>query len=1240
MSESACSAAIQAVVPQLNALFADVTLPVREQKRLLLRLGADSGLLVLVAGERAQAEPWHSADPSVAADTTVHVDSVDTLQHVLADESKVPVMLLRRKIRLHGDLSWLEQLQSSTAGQLDASTRSMWRTLAAEVSESIAAAVGGVSGQGSMHHAVPWLPNEASLACMCCTAPFSAFRRRHHCRGCGQLFCAACAPRRRKGGCFLAPARDPGAHARRLCQSCSGGSGGPSARTSFISDTSTASTLGTQLSSSAEKQLEELKAELKALRHGEAERGEMQARDGVAQILFVTQLVQVLMGVALLLWCSAAFAAWAASVMALRFFPRSSVTRNVHIFWTAFVIWLKLRWTRQRIRSCGLEEKEADAEWQACHKVLARFLFEQISTLGGFWTKFGQQFSVNAALPAPYLKELSKLLDRMPRMPIEDVLTTVREEFGASVAARLTIDPQTPPLGSASVAQVHRAAWLAPGAVAPREIVVKVQHRGVEQRFRQDLRAAGVLAWLIARCDPEGFPDPRPIVSMLCKVTWNELDFRLEAANQARAAQAVREHGVDVLVPAVVPELVARRAIAMEFVDGVPLGRVAEELPHVDRSNLVAALVDHYGVQFVVDGHFHADPHPGNLLVERSTGQLTVLDWGMCVTLPRDTVQTYAKVFYATATSDLWLLIHSFEALGITFKEGDVFEPFLFMELFRFILRDSQPMSMARGEMEEFIGVSDDLYWKGPKRYQKSPVDVFTGDLLYFGKALDLLYSVSSQLDVKHPILQTLFRRSYAQLLCSGRAGAAPLGTAGGLPRPLQPPANPGRGPLEQELLELLQEAQRGGRLLGAQLCVLELPGSGAGAGRGARVLADIALGQRGQLEPEPVERSTPFNLLDLSKLPLALALLRLVDAGKLRLDDALADRWPGFGGAGAPGEAGRTGTTVEHVLSHTAGMWRPLPPGIDKLPQLLDFESMLSAFGAMPASEVPGTMQRYHYASFGYLCAGICRYLAGCEVATAWDMMLASAGATTQAAGGIEGTRPSELLLRMPADPPSAHKATFVQKAVSSADLDEVAAMMGRFAGMTGDGTCTPVTAAARELWGREHLVDLSLFSGNAQGDVPAALLPGLQAFGTARSVAQLLAATATGSVLSPGLVHEMLRSRRPAASGQPATEELAAELGHVLRLDGLEEWGLGAQLVPPKAWAAAGVPRAPPSRLAEEPVAWGHLSQAGSVALVLPGARPRVVVLLLNLLGTGPAHSLGREVLRRVASARGDSC
>ncbi|CAE8694366.1 unnamed protein product [Polarella glacialis] len=646
----------------------------------------------------------------------------------------------------------------------------------------------------------------------------------------------------------------------------------------------------------------------------------------------------------------------------------------LRVFWAAGMVYVKVKLLRWRLWSASLEGKDAVAEWNSLHEVLGCFFYLQTVELRGFWIKLGQQLSVNIMLPPQYVKELSKLQDKIPSMPLSTVLAIVKAEFGEA-AARIIIDPDLPPLGTASIAQVHKATWQPVPGGPTRGIVVKVQHQGVDSMFRQDLRAAAILARILAWFDPEGVPDLRPLIKTLRKVALDELDFRLEATAQMRAADAVKESGADVMVPRVVPALVRRRALGMDYVDGEQLVTAGKRLPQADLDRLIAALVDHFGVQFAVDGHFHADPHPGNLLVERSTGQLVVLDWGMCVTLPDGAAQAYAQLFVACATSNIWLLIQALESIGVSFKEGDSFEPLVILHALRFVLRDSKPVGIAVGELKSMIHAGDDLGKTGPDRYKKSPMDIISGEMLYFGKSLELLFMVSSQLGVTHPILQTLFRRSYVKLL---RGSCAPCAPGSALCRnphdllPSLPDVPAARGAVEQELLGLLREHYKQGHILGAQLCVLELPSSSA-TSRGRhhqaspQLLADLAVGVKSWLEPEPVTTATTFNLLDLSKLPLALALLKLVDAGRLRLSDALPGLLPG-----------QPSVTVQHVLSHTAGLWKPLPPGVANLKQLLDFETMLAAVLASPVAEPPGYAQRYHHTSFGYLCAAACRSLAG----------------------------------------------------------------------------------------------------------------------------------------------------------------------------------------------------------------------------------------------------------------------
>lgn len=1241
--------AAEAVVPILDAALASFPIPATANGRLLLKIGDQVGLLISAAEGKASAQVWRPAAPGQvppAPNTTVKFDSLETFRRILVDETAAPGLMMRRKVKLEGDISMFDALRGRSGSQGD---MSQIKLLCAELDAAIGAALQAPLDTTSLATGPsPWVPNEASSSCMKCHRPFHTFRRRHHCRGCGRLMCSTCAPQRAdplQNMSFTESLQRP--NLRRLCTDCLGNSPYAQRRSSFgeqgarrslppmtqslVSDLNNVSFNGSVVGSypspavaaavagpvAAAGRLEELRQEVENLRKASDEQKQARVRREVEQIWVQTQSALAAVGLVLFLfagtWPLIIFVTIASGLALLPI--DSHISRIVRVAWAATVIAIKVKLTRRKIKRRRFDDRARELEWLALHEVLGHFVYLQIVDLKGFWTKLGQQMSVNVILPDAYRKEFAKLQDKMPAMPLSDVLETLKREFG-DASKHIRVDPNLPALGTASIAQVHKATLQRPGE-SPRDIVVKVQHKGIEPMIKQDLLMAYIIAWMLKLVDPEGIPDVRPLLAALRKVTLNELDFRLEAKNQIRAGEAVRKGNVQVLVPTVIPELVAHRALAMEYVNGKTLHATAAELSQGDKESLVAGLVDHFGVQFTTDGHFHADPHPGNLMVENCTKRLVVLDWGMCVTLPNGTARSYAQLFHAAATADVWLLVKAYHGIGLTFKEGDQFEPLTFLAILRFVLRDSQPVAVATDELENVIKAGEDLGKKGPKRYQKSPFEAFTGDLIYFSKSLELLYMVSSQLGVSYPILKTLFSRSY-DVLMNRPPAATPATALLRSPHELLPdlPTMPqARGPVENELFGLLREHYKQGNLLGSQLCVFEL---GSPSSSKFEILADCAVGVREWLDPRPVSGDTLFNLMDISKLPIALTILRMVDLGKLRLTDTLASKWAGFAGADV---------TVEQVLSHTAGCWQILPNCIKLLAELRDFEKMLGAFASEEPRERPSAEQRYHYFSFGYLCAGICRHFAGCELEEALHEVLNIADKRPS-----RSAAPPRMLQRLQQS--TAREVARPQGAASSAGLEEISNMLVILNDFLTDGEGEEVslpTQVAKEMWGREHLMDLSTFAGNADG-VEEAFLPGVQAYGTARAVADLLLAAEQGNLISKSVLRDAMRSRCPQHQGYPegnGTEDLSAAFAGILRLDEFKDFGLGLQLVSPSSWGGQ-----------DSRPAWGHLSQSGSVALVIPGEKTKVVSLLLNQINGKSGQQVATSVLstlERLTSAHG---
>jgi len=338
-----------------------------------------------------------------------------------------------------------------------------------------------------------------------------------------------------------------------------------------------------------------------------------------------------------------------------------------------------------------------------------------------------------------------------------------------------------------------------------------------------------------------------------------------------------------------------------------------------------------------------------------------------------------------------------------------------------------------------------------------------------------------------------------------------------------------------------------------------------------------------------------------------ALAVLRLVDISAVHLTDRLKDRWPKLKCTE------KDSPTVEQVLGHLAGMWSVLPPSTMELKDLLDPEAMLSAWEASPSSEPAGASQRYHHTSFGFLCAGICRHLGRKELPELWQEV-----ADATACHSCCGISTDELRLTISRDICEEQGLAVPCQTFSSAGLGEISNMVSKVGEYLEEGEVSPSAQAARDVFGREHLVDQSLYTRTH--DVAATMLPGLQAFGTARAVASLVSAVKRGKIISPGMVDELRQSRRPSHDDGSAGRELNEHLQHLFKLDSFEEWGLGAQLVRPEVWGGK----------AESTLPWGHLTQNGSMVLHVPGPQPVVVALLLNMVNHESTHRVAWAVMR----------
>jgi len=251
-----------------------------------------------------------------------------------------------------------------------------------------------------------------------------------------------------------------------------------------------------------------------------------------------------------------------------------------------------------------------------------------IEELGPTFIKLGQLLSNRTdILPNELIRELSRLQDEVQPIPQAMVLTAVREELGRPIDEVFSEFDEMP-AASASIAQVHRGVLLTGETVA-----VKLQRPGIEKMIETDLDIVAYLARLAERYVPASrHLEPSDLVREFRKYLRRELDFSRERQNMDRFA-SMFENRSDLKVPATFAKHSTQRLLIMEYVDGTKVSSVFNnpDAPHkvsFDRKSIAESGADLMLEQILIHGFFHADPHPGNIIILPGN-TICFLDFGL-----------------------------------------------------------------------------------------------------------------------------------------------------------------------------------------------------------------------------------------------------------------------------------------------------------------------------------------------------------------------------------------------------------------------------------------------------------------------------------------------------------------------------------------------------------------------------------------------------------------------------------
>mmetsp|Transcript_57456 Transcript_57456/g.140228 ORF Transcript_57456/g.140228 Transcript_57456/m.140228 type:complete len:638 (+) Transcript_57456:114-2027(+) len=416
---------------------------------------------------------------------------------------------------------------------------------------------------------------------------------------------------------------------------------------------------------------------------------------------------------------------------------------------------------KRKIDKDAISPEEEEQIWADLDEWGSTVVADTIKEMRGFYVKSGQVISTRVDLfPEAYTEKLAVLQDGLEPMPFEQVEAVVSQELldGAPLSELFSSFDEEP-LGSASIAQVHKATLL-----DGRTVAVKLQRPNVEPKLMGDVANLKRISKLLKDSLPV---DYYTVFSELGDALVNELDFLAEAQAMRKISLAVRhsENGevdqatsVPISIPLPVGELVSKRVLVMDFVAGVPLNRLAETMeekgitPGSPESKLAGrrildSLVSAFGRMIFGSGFVHGDPHPGNIFIGEG-GKVSLIDCGQFKALSRLERVQLAKVVLAVADyqnadedeaqaaakKQLADLVREF---GVTFLEGYEADDDLACSVALVLFGDSD-RSLPGGYS------SNELSDESPLKRVAS----FPQELVLMGRATVLIKGIAKKLDI------------------------------------------------------------------------------------------------------------------------------------------------------------------------------------------------------------------------------------------------------------------------------------------------------------------------------------------------------------------------------------------------------------------------------------------------------------------------------------------------------------
>ena len=408
----------------------------------------------------------------------------------------------------------------------------------------------------------------------------------------------------------------------------------------------------------------------------------------------------------------------------------------------------------RRIAPSDMEER-----WSAQHAESANAIYEAAIELRGLILK-GCQFigSRPDVLPPEYVEILSRLQDRVPAKPFHSVRQTIEDELECSLGDVFDSFDESP-IAAASLAQVH-AAVLRSGE----RVAVKVQYPEIETLVRSDLSNLRMLFRAVGVIERE--IDLMPLVEELGTQMPLELDFVNEARNSETIARFYEDRD-DVYVPRVYWPYTTRRVLVSELIDGIKISDVSSlRAAGVDPEQVMQTLIEAYCEQILTRGFFHADPHPGNLIVQPQAAgdgraRLVFVDFGLTKDLPPGFRRGVVELASALVQGSAERMAQALSELGFETREGGVSA---LHELAKVVLETAVRLRQQSWVDRDVAGEAGQEL---PRMIRENPIVRVPSHVVLLGRVIGLLSglgrSLEARIDMLHTILPYVLRSTESE---------------------------------------------------------------------------------------------------------------------------------------------------------------------------------------------------------------------------------------------------------------------------------------------------------------------------------------------------------------------------------------------------------------------------------------------------------------------------------------------